>query len=185
MLIKKKKKSEERRLVRFSPCTFSWQKHWHKHSCLAIMVTHVCGDVWIGAGNCCRHNCFAFSQCPALLLLAGLPCSRFGPCVWFTIQSSAEWEQSWGWEEEVWGRTAAKCIILLNGIYGSVCGEVVISQHDWCWTTSDCAVVKWHFSFLRFLWQLTWFYSKRTKSHPLMWEQMHLLCLKEGKNKAS
>lgn len=107
------------------------------------MVTHVCGDVWIRAGSCCRHYCFAFSQCPALLLLAGLPCSRFGRCVWFTVQHSAEWEQFWGWEEEVWGGMDIQSYWMQ--FMGSLCGEVVISQHDWCWTTSDCAVVKLHF----------------------------------------
>lgn len=58
--------------------------------CLAIVVTHVCGDVWIRAGNCCRQNCIAFFQCPALLLFAGFPCSSRGPLIWFTIWPSVQ-----------------------------------------------------------------------------------------------
>lgn len=58
--------------------------------CLAIMVTHVCGDVWIRAGSCCRQNCFAFFQCPSLLLLAGFPCSGRSPLAWFTTWPSIQ-----------------------------------------------------------------------------------------------
>lgn len=121
-------------------------------SCLAVMVTHVCGDVWIRAGNCCRHNCFAFSQCPAPLLLAGLPCSKFGLCLVYNPTFS--WMGTvlrLGRRGMDWDQLPLELLLNIQSYWmqfmGSLCGEVVISQHEWCWTISDRAVVKLHFFF--------------------------------------